>query len=386
MHRRWVVGCAVLLGVALATPLAAQARLKVGYLYVGPIGDYGWTHAHDRARKIVDRTLGTESLYVESVPEAQTEVFIDKLVQQGARVIFTTSFGFMDGTLAAARRYPNILFAHATGFKRAPNVATYMAELYQAYCLNGYAAGALTRTGTIAYVAAIPIPEVKRHVNAYALCAAAVNPRVKVAVRWTFEWFHPAKAKEATEALMAEGADVFNQTEDSPTVTQVAAKRGRLSFSHTSPFLRYAPRHVVSGQLKHWEVIYTDFLRKVLAGKYRSDNLQNVDYWWRLAEGAVEVGADFGMPINPVFRPRLEAVRVRTADLGTVNAYDLILRRLRQMSTLRDGQPVFEPFTGPIRDRRGVLRAAPGKRLTPEELLTMQWAAPNVVGPWPDEP
>src|SRR3989304_4596959 len=261
---RWLKAVLVIaLIFTFATAGLAQAKLKVGFIYVGPIGDYGWTNAHDQARKIAEKTLPIETLYVESVPEAQVEPFIDKLIQQGSKVILTTSFGFMDGTLAMAKRYPNMF--------------TYMADFYQIYCLNGLMAGALTKTGKIAYVGAFPIPEVKRHIDAFALGERAVNPKATVNVRWLFAWFDPAKAKEATEALIAEGADVFAFTEDSPTVVQVAAKKGLPSFSHYSPMQRYAPQGVVSGQLVHWERIYVDFLSKVLAGKYNATNLQNVD-------------------------------------------------------------------------------------------------------------
>jgi simple sugar transport system substrate-binding protein len=258
-----------------------------------------------------------------------------------------------------------------------------MADFYQVYYLNGLMAGALTRSGKIGYVGAFPIPEVKRHISAFALGVRAVNPRATVHVRWIYEWFNPAAAKEATEALIAEGADVFAFTEDSPTVVQVAAQKGLPSFGHYSPMYRFAPRHIVSGQLVHWEKIYVDFLRKVYNGTYTPRNLQNVDYWWLLAEGAVELGAQPGMPVNPVFRPRLEAVKVRVPGSGAVSVYDLVFRRLREMS---GSPPAFDPFTGPIHDRNGKLRVPAGRRMTVQELITMEWAAPGIVGPWPKEP
>jgi len=361
----------------------AQQKLKVGFIYVGPIGDYGWTNAHDVARRLVEQQLPVETLYVESVPEGRVEPFIDRLVAQGAKVIFTTSFGFMDGTVAAAQRYPNVIFAHASGFKRARNLATYMADFYQVYYLNGLMAGALTKTNKVGYVGAFPIPEVKRHLDAYALGVRAVNPQATIQVRWLQDWFSPPKAKEATQALIADGVDVFAFTEDSPTVIQESAKKNLLSFAHYSPMYKFAPKQVVSGELVHWETIYLDFLRKVLAGKYSADNLQDVDYWWLLAEKAVEVGAEPGMMINPLFVSRLKAATVKTADLGTLSVYDLVQRRIAQMSK----NPVaFDPFAGPIKDRKGVLRVPAGQTLTVAELTSMEWAAPGVVGPWPGEP
>ncbi|MBI2201015.1 MAG: BMP family ABC transporter substrate-binding protein [Armatimonadetes bacterium] len=363
------------------TGWAQQSKLKIGFIYVGPIGDFGWTNAHDVGRKQLEKAFPgqLETFYVESVPEGNVEPFIDKMVRGGAKVVFTTSFGFMDGTIAAAKRYPDVIFAHASGFKRASNSATYMADFYQIYYLNGLMAGALSKTNRIAYVGAFPIPEVKRHLDAFALGARAVNPKLTIHVRWLFSWFDPAKAKEATEALLAEGADTYAFTEDSPTVIQVAAKknRGRPPFL---PAVSSAPR---PSDPPAAPAIYIDFVGKVLKGTYTTQNLQNVDYWWLLAEKAVELGGQPGQAINPLFTGRLKAAKVKTSEFGTISVYDLVNRRLAQMSK----NPVaFDPFTGPIRDRKGVLRVPAGKTMTVQELTTMEWAAPGIVGQWPGEP
>lgn len=381
---RWLTAVMMIAVLLAFIPTGdAQQKLKVGFIYVGPIGDYGWTNAHDVGRRIVEQQLPVETLYVESVPEGKVEPFIDRLVGQGVKVIFTTSFGFMDGTLAAAQRYPNVIFAHASGFKRARNLATYMADFYQVYYLNGLMAGALTKTNKVGYVGAFPIPEVKRHLDAYALGVRYVNPQATINVRWLQDWFSPPKAKEATQALIADGVDVFAFTEDSPTVIQESAKKKLLSFAHYSPMYKFAPQQVVSGELVHWETIYLDFLRKVLAGKYTADNLQDVDYWWLLAEKAVEVGAEPGMMVNPLFVSKLKATTVKTTDLGTLSVYDLVQRRIAQMTK----NPIaFDPFTGPIKDRKGVVRVPAGHTMTVAELTSMEWAAPGVVGPWPGEP
>ena len=381
---RWLTAVVVIAVVLAFIPTGnAQQKLKVGFIYVGPIGDYGWTNAHDVARRMVEQQLPVETLYVESVPEGKVEPFIDRLVGQGAKVIFTTSFGFMDGTVAAAQRYPNVVFAHASGFKRARNLATYMADFYQVYYLNGLMAGALTKTNKVGYVGAFPIPEVKRHLDAYALGVRYVNPQATINVRWLQDWFSPPQAKEATQALIADGVDVFAFTEDSPTVIQESAKKNLLSFAHYSPMYKFAPKQVVSGELVHWETIYLDFLRKVLAGKYTADNLQDVDYWWLLAEKAVEVGAEPGMMINPLFVSRLKSTTVKTVEFGTLSVYDLVQRRIGQMSK---NPVVFDPFAGPIQDRKGVVRVPAGHTMTVGELTSMEWAAPGVTGPWPGEP
>ena len=377
--RRWLP----FLLVALGLVLAQGEKLKACFIYVGPVGDAGWTYAHDLGRKKAEAALPwLETRYVESVPEAQALPVIDRLVREGCRVIFATSFGYGEAVLEAAKKYPDVLFAHATGVRRAPNVATYMADFYQVYYLNGLAAGALSKTGKVGYVAAYPIPEVKRHINAFALGVRAVNPKAQVLVRWINAWYDPAKAREATEALLAQGADVFAFTEDSPTVVQTAARKGAYSFGHYTPMLKFAPDRVVSGQIVHWEVIYTDFLKKVKEGVYTARNLQDVDYFWLLQQGAVEMGADYGVPINPKHVPLLKRARMSVGG-RQVAVYDRIMALLKDMS---GPNPSFDPFTGPIRDRKGVERIPAGRKATLKELLTLEWAAPGVVGDWPGEP
>jgi basic membrane protein A len=363
-----------------------ETKIKAGFIYVGPIGDFGWSYAHDQARRIVDDTYPwLETVYVEAVPEGEVEGVIDRLInQEGVDIVVTTSFGFMDGTFSAAQRYPDKIFFHCSGFKRAPNMATYMADFHQVYYLNGVIAGALTKTGKLGYVGAFPIPELKRHINAFALGARRVNPNAEVLVRWLqTSWYDPAGAKEAAESLIAEGVDVLAFTEDSPTVVQVAAEHGLPSFGHYSPMYKFAPNFVASGQLVHWEAIYFDFFAKVYAGLYTPKNLGNVDYWWLLREGAVELGADFGMPINPVFEDQLKSTIVNDPVYGEISVYDLVFALLKAMA---DPEYAFSPFTGPIRDRKGNLRVPEGVRLTMDELITMEWAAEGIVGAWPGEP
>jgi len=355
--------------------------LKAGFIYVGPIGDLGWSHAHDDARKICEDSLPwLDTVYVESVPEGSEGLYADKLIQEEkCDVVFTTSFGFMDGTVIAAQKHPDKIFAHCSGFKRNPNLMTYMADFYQIYYLNGLMAGALTKTNKTAYVGAFPIPEVKRHMDAFAIGVKETNPNAEVHVRWIYEWFSPTAAKEAAEALIAEGCDVFAFTEDSPTVVQVAAEKSYPSFGHYSPMYDFSPDFVVSGQIAHWEAIYLDFLAKVYAGVYNAHNLANLDYWWLLKEKAVEMGAKPGMLINPLFEDNLKSKQVNDPILGSINVYDLVMKRLEQMS---DPSMVFDPFNGPIYDREGNLRVPEGLRMSVYELTSMEWAVQGIVGPW----
>ena len=381
MKRRWLIAGLFTLVFAFSQ---AQDTLKVGFIYVGPVGDAGWTYAHDLGRLATMEALPEiETVIVESVSEADVEPFIDQLVADGVEVIFATSFGYGDGVLAAAERYPNVIFGHATGIQRAPNVMTYIADFYQVYYLNGLVAGALTESNKLGYIAAFPIPEIKRHINAFALGAREINPDATVEVRWLFNWFDPAGAKEATEALIAEGADVFAFSEDTPTVIQTAGERGFPSYTHYASMLDFSPDTVVSGQIANWEAIYIDFLSGVLDGTYTNENLADLDYFWRLGEDAVEAGAAPGMVINPVYEDRLDAHMIDDPELGEISVHDLVFARIEQMTKLN---PDYEPFTGPLSDRKGNVVYENGQVATIGELLGLQWAAANVAGPWPEEP
>ncbi|MXV21383.1 BMP family ABC transporter substrate-binding protein [Deinococcus xianganensis] len=365
---------------------AAQAqqtgKLKACFIYVGPVGDIGWSYAHDEARKKTEKALPwLETKYVESVPEGQATPVIDRLVKDNCKVIFTTSFGFMDQTLDAAKKYPNVIFAHASGFKRAPNMATYMADFYQIYYLNGMMAAAVSKSDKLGYVAAFPVPELKRHISAFALGARAVNPKATVSVKWINAWFDPNKAREAAEALISEGAGALAFTEDTATVVQTAAARKIPSFAHYSPMYKFAPDYVVSGQIVHWEKIYIDFLTKVRTGTYTTKNLQKVDYWNLLRGGSVELGAQDGMAINPKWVPALKA-KSMTVNGKKTTVYD----RVMALKTDMEKGGKFDPFTGPLKDRNGILRVPAGKVATVAELNNMAWVVPGVTGQVADEP
>jgi basic membrane protein A len=371
-----------------ATPEEAAAPgMKACYIYVGPIGDYGWTHAHDQGRLYVEGEFDwLETAYAEAVPEADVDRFLDRfVVEEKCDVIFTTSFGFMDGTLAAAEKYPDTLFFHCSGFKRAPNSGNYMADFYQLYYLNGLMAGALTKTGQVGYVGAHPIPEVVRHINAFTLGVQEANPEATVDVRWLFEWYDPAAAREAAEALIAAGADVLAFTEDSPAVIEVGQEymeKGQpvYAFSHYSPMGDFGPDSAVSGQLVNWGIIYEDILTKAYLGVYNNTNLEDVDYWWLMREGAAVLGARFDEPINPKFEDELKAVTVTDPLLGEMSVYDLVFKRIEQMT---DPAMLFDPFTGPIYDQDGTLRLEAGQRATIGELLTIDWFVEGNIGTIP---
>ena len=203
--RLLVLCCAIALLSGAAA--ASEKKIKAGFVYVGPVGDYGFTYGHDEGRRFAEQELPwLETTYIESVSESDSARIIDRLIQEEkCDVVFTTSFGYMDDTIKAGKKYPNKTFMHCSGFKRSDNVGTYFGDLYQIYYLNGLMAGALTKTNKIGYVGAFPIPELVRHINAYALGIKAVNPKAQVDVRWTYAWYGPDKAKEAAESLIGEG-------------------------------------------------------------------------------------------------------------------------------------------------------------------------------------
>jgi simple sugar transport system substrate-binding protein len=355
--------------------------LKAGFIYVGPIGDFGWSHAHDQGRRFVDDKYDwLETVYLESVPEAQTANRIDYLInEQGCDVVFTTSFGFMDGTIDAAGDHPDKILFHCSGYLRAANVGTYFADFYQLYYLNGLMAGALTKSGKIGYVAAFPIPELIRHINAFELGAKEANSSVTCEVRWLqTAWYDPVAERAAAESLIAAVCDMLAFTEDSPSVLQVAEENeGVYAFSHYSPMQSYAPTSCISGQLADWGVMYDDILQKIYLGQYNNTNLADVDYLWLMKEGGVQLGGLFNETINPLFVDDLDAINVIDPILGELSVYDLVLKRIDQMTDVNVG---FEPFTGPIYDQADTLMLEAGERATTLELLTITWFVKGVIG------
>ena len=368
--------------VASGMAFAADKKLKAGFVYVGPVGDYGWSHAHDVGRKFAESTLPwLETVYIESVAESDSARIIDRFIQgEKVDVVFTTSFGYMDDTIKAGQKYPDKKFMHCSGFKQLPNVGTYFADLYQTYYLNGLMAGAMTKTNKIGYVAAFPIPELIRHINAFALGIKAVNPKAEVHVKWIYAWYGPDKAREAAEALIAEGCDNLAFTEDTPAVIEVGqehTEKGRqiFTYSHYSPMQQYGKDSVVSGQLVDWGVMYAKILQDIYNGTWK-----NQDEWWLIAEKAVILGGTFNNIINPKFEGELKMKMVDTADFGKISVYDLIVKRYEQM---KKGPDAFDPYEGPIKDNSGKLMIKEGQRASKGDLLSIMYYVDGVVGSIP---
>lgn len=361
---------------------AAGKKMKAGFIYVGPVGDYGWSHAHDLGRRFVEKKFPwLETVYVEAVPESDSSRMIDRLVQeQKCDVVLTTSFGYMEDTVAAGTRYPDKLFMHCSGFKRSANVGTYFGDLYQMYYLNGIMAGALSKTGKIGYVGAFPIPEVVRHIDAFALGVKVSNPAAKVNVKWIYAWYGPDKAKEAAEALIAEGCDALAFTEDTPAVIEVGQRHTEkgnqiYTFSHYSAMQNYGVDSVVSGQLMDWSGIYAKIFEDI-----NNKTWTNEDIWWLAKEKAAILGGNETDPVNPKFIPALKEAMVDTKEFGKISAYDLVMKRYEQM---QQGVDVFDPFTGPISDNQGKEMIPAGARASKEDLLSIMYYVDNVEGTIP---
>jgi simple sugar transport system substrate-binding protein len=361
---------------------AEEGKLKAGFIYVGPVGDYGWSHAHDVGKKYVEKKFSwLETIYVESVPEADSSRIIDRLVlEEKCDVVFTTSFGYMDDTVDAGAKYPDQHFMHCSGFKQSENVGTYFAELYQIYYLNGLMAGALTKSDKIGYVGAFPIPEVVRHINAYALGVKEANPQARVFVKWIFTWVGPTEAREAAEALIAEGCDALAFTEDTPTVVEVGqehTEKGNqiYTFGHYSPMQQFGVDSIVSGQLVDWGIMYEKILKDLL-----DDTWTNEDLWWLAADDAAILGGNFDEAINKKFVKELKDITLDSPDFGKISVYDLVMKRYKQVQKSREE---FDPFVGPLNDNKGELRLKEGEMGTKAQLLSIDYYVDNVVGDIP---
>lgn len=365
-------------------PTDGLGTLKAGFIYVGPIGDYGWTNAHDVGRLYIDNKYDwLNTTYLESVSEAEAGEKIDYLIEnEGCDVVFTTSFGFMDATIAAGSRHPDKIFFHCSGYLRSDNVGTYFADFYQLYYLCGLMAGALTSSGKLGYVAAFPLPELIRHINAFAIGAKEANASATVDVRWLqTDWFDPPAATSAANELVGTGVDMLAFTEDSTAVPLVAnGTDGVYVFSHYSPMQSYAPTSTISGQLADWGVIYDDIIQKIYLGQYTNTNLADVDYLWLLQEGGIELGGEFGVPINPLFEDGLKAIDVTDSLLGTISVYDLVMTRIAQMSM---PNVIFDPFTGPMNFANTTQWLAAGERADIGTLLTIDWFVEGVIATIP---
>jgi basic membrane protein A len=301
---------------AAPAPAAAAAPkaepLKVAFAYVGPVGDGGWTFAHDNARKAVDKAYGDKVItsFVEKVPEsADAERVIRDMAGQGAKLIFGTTFGYMEPMLKIAGDLKDVKFEHATGYKTAANMRTYDSRTYEGAYMAGVIAGKMSKTGTVGVVGSIPIPEVIRNINSFTLGAQSVNPKIKTKVVWVNEWFNPPKETEAATALINGGADVLMQNTDSSAVLQTAEKMGKRAFGWDSDMTTYGPKAHLGSAVINWGPYYVKAVGEALEGKWTG----GTSSWWGVKEGAIDM-VSIAADVPDDTRKRIDEVKAGLKD------------------------------------------------------------------------
>lgn len=295
MKKNALAAAAAILALAAATPAASAAgKLKVGFIYVGPVGDFGWSYQHEAARKQLNKALGDkiETTYLENVNEGpDAERATEQLARTGHQLIFTTSFGFMDSTVKVAKRHPKIFFEHATGYKRLPNLSTYSGRFYEGRYIQGVIAAKMSKRGVLGYVGSFPIPEVVSGINATILGAQSVNPNIKIKIIWANTWFDPGKEADAAKALADQGADVLMQHTDSPAAMQIAARRGIYAFGQDSDMIKFGPKSQLTAIVDNWAPYYVERAKAALDGTWKS-----TDTWGGLKSKLVVMAPFTNMP------------------------------------------------------------------------------------------
>jgi basic membrane protein A len=355
----------LLTGAALAVGFAGMAQaeshgepVKAGFIYVGPVGDGGWTYEHDQGRLAVEEEFGdmVETVYQENVPEgADAERAITQMALSGADIIFTTSFGFMDPTVAVAEKFPDVKFEHATGYKTADNVSTYSARFYEGRAIQGHIAGNLTESNIIGYIASFPIPEVIRGINSAYIHAKKVNPDVQFKIIWAYTWFDPAKEADAAKALIEQGADVILQHTDSTAPQAAAQEAGNVyTFGQASDMSEYAPMPRVSSIIDNWAPYYIDRVKAVMDGTWESQSV-----WQGIGDGMVGIG------------------EITDAVPAEVKEEALALKE-------SIGAGEYHPFTGPINKQDGSAWLAEGETADDGTLLGMDFYVEGIEGEIPN--
>ena len=344
--------------ILAAGAASAQEPVKVGFIFVGPVGDGGWTYEHNQGRLAVEAEFGdkVETIYQESVPEgADAERAMTQMALQGADLIFTTSFGYMDPTINVAAKFPDVKFEHATGYKTAENVGVYSARFYEGRAVQGHIAGKMTKTNKIGYIASFPIPEVIRGINSAYIHAKKVNPDVEFSVIWAYTWFDPAKEADAAKALIEQGADVILQHTDSTAPQAAAAEAGNvITFGQASDMAEYAPMPRVSSIIDNWAPYYIARVQAVLDGTWESDNT-----WDGIGPGMVEIG-EISDAVPADVKAEAEALR----------------------DSIASGE--YHPFTGPLKKQDGSDWLAEGETADDGTLAGMAFYVEGLTGDIPN--
>ena len=352
-----LLGAGLLAGTApmIIGRAAAADPLGIGFVYVGPVEDFGWTHAHDVGRKAIESELGDQvkTTFVESVKEGpDSERVIAELASKGNKLIFTTSFGYMNPTLKVAKRFPDVKFEHATGYKRDVNVSTYNIRFYEGRYVQGVIAGHLSKSGIVGYIGSVPIPEVVMGMNAFILGMRMVNPKARMKIVWVNAWYDPGKEGDSAKALIDQGADIIAQHTDSGAPLQVAQQRGVLGFGQASDMISLAPKAQLTASVDFWNPYYIQRAKDVIAGTW-----QSMDTWGGLNSGMLVMAPYANMPDDVA-----KAGKAAEADIS-------------------EGKIVI--FKGPINDQSGAEKVPAGTELDDGAIAGMNWLADGIDGQIP---
>ncbi len=347
----------LLLSLVVATFSFSQQEadaneIKVGFVYLSSVEDAGWSYAHDLGRQSIEKMPNVKTSFVDSVMENEDtyiEAVLHQMAESGNKLIFATSFGYGNAVKKLSLQFPDVIFMHCSGNFKTRNVGTYFGRMYQARYLTGLVAGAMSKSNIIGYVAAFPIPEVIRGINAFALGAIKANPEAKIYVRWTKDWNDPMLEKVSANELIDLNADVLTQHQDSPATQMVANKRGVFSIGYNHDMSSYAPNAHLTAAIWDWSTVYKPIVKNVLKGKWKSE-----DIWWGLKKGLVDVA-----PFSPKVPEKVRKMVLR-------NKKDILSNKL-------------SIFSGPIWDKQGNIRIPKGKQATDEEIWNMNWFIKGVV-------
>ena len=295
IRKLMIAGAFLLSTLGFATSSVANPHLTVGFVYIGPIGDHGWTYMHDKGRQAIEKEFGdmVKTVYVENVkygPDA--ERIIRQMAQEGVDIIFATSFGYMESMLKVAKEFPDVYFEHATGYKTAPNMSVYSSRFYEGRYIQGVIAGTMSKAGKTGYIASFPIPEVIRGINSFYLGATSVNPDFDLDIVWVNTWYDPGKEADAAKVLISEGADIITQHTDSPAPLQTAEKMGVVGFGQASDQIKFAPKAQLTAILDVWDSYYISRVRAAMKGTWTESST-----WGGMDTGMVQMADYTNMPL-----------------------------------------------------------------------------------------
>jgi simple sugar transport system substrate-binding protein len=358
---RHIRGFARLAALVFLSGLAGGAMaadpLKVAFVYLGPVGDGGWTWQHDQGRQALEKAMGSKikTTYVENVPEtADAERVLRQLAADGNTLIFACSFGYMESVLKVAKQFPNVKFEHVNGFKTAANVVDYQPIFDQGFYLLGIIAGKMTKTNTLGFIGSFPIPDVVRDADAFELGALSVNPKAKLKTVWVSTWYDPGKERQAAETLIAQGADVLSQNTDSPAAIQAAQAKGVYAFALDSDMSKYGPKAHLTASTEDWSGYYIQETQLVLDGKWTGNRQTR----WGLKEGMVKM-----------------------APMNAAIPADVVKLVEAKKAAIANGS--FDYFAGPLKDNTGKLRVPAGSKLPFADMMSINWYVEGIEGTVP---